>query len=100
MHIFTKMKKIYFENAGREGLARVYGLCAIALGGVSLATAFLPKTREISPLVSELISSMSGIIGTGFVAEGIGDLGNAKHHYLSSKIYNQIAENRNRRWLY
>jgi len=94
------MKKIYYHNTGMEILARAYGLCAIAVGGVSLATAFLPKTKEVSQLVDTSLSSLCAMIGIGFVAEGVGDLITAKHHYLSSRIYNQIAENRNRRWLY
>jgi hypothetical protein len=94
------MKKIYYNNEGKELLARAEGLCLIALGGIGLATSLVPATKEISLLVNGLISSTTFVTGTVLFVEGAGDLVSGKHHYIGSRIYNHFVEKENRKWLF
>ena len=57
-------------------VSRVYGLSAIALGGMFLS-------------IPELTTG--DIMGTLFIAEGLGDLITGNHHYLSTRAIKYIS---------
>ena len=57
-------------------VSRVYGLSAIALGGMFLS-------------IPELTTG--DIMGTLFIAEGLGDLITGNHHYLSIRAVKYLS---------